>query len=76
MHRPERVLDSDMEVPGVTEEFSELGGQQPDQVPAGSLVALLRGAQQLIEPGSILNPEPAASSVKDFAMTLEELNAR
>ncbi len=76
MHRPKRMLGGDMEVPGVAEESSEIRGEQPNQLPASALIAILRSVEQRLEPGRIAHSKPAAPSVKEFAMTLKQVDAR
>ena len=75
MHCPKRMLGSDMEVPRVAEESSEIRGEQPNQLPASALITVLRGVEQRLEPGRVTYSKPAAPSVKEFAMTLKQVDA-
>jgi hypothetical protein len=76
MHSTKRMLGSDTEVTGVSEESSEIGGEQPNQLPASALVAVLCGAEQRVEPGRIAHSKPAAPPVKEFAVALEQVDTR
>jgi hypothetical protein len=70
------MLGSDIEMPGMAEESSEIRGEQPNQLPASAMIAVLAGVEQRIDPGPVVDAEPANSPFQDFAMPLEQLDAR
>ena len=69
------MLGSDTEVPGVAEESGEICGEQPNQLPASALIAVLGGVEQRLEPARIAHSKAAAPSVKEFAVTLKQVDA-
>ena len=76
MHHAKRMLGSDTEVPRVAEESGEIRGEQPNQLPASALIAILGGVKQRLEAARIAHSKPAAPSVKEFPMTLKQVDAR
>jgi hypothetical protein len=76
MRRPKRMLGSDMEMRRVAEESSEIRGEQPNHLPASALIAVLGGVEQRLEAAEIAHSKPAAPSVKEFPMALEQVDAR
>ena len=74
--RPERVLCSNVEVPGATEEPGEIRGEQAHELPGCRRIACLRRFEQRVERRSVANSKPANSAVENVLMPLEQLNAR
>jgi len=76
MRRPERMLGSDLEVPGMAEEAREVGGNQPNQLPVSSWVTFLGGFQQVFDSGGVPNPQPPTAAAEKLPMTVAQLDAR
>ena len=70
------MLGGELEVPGVAEESSKTRGEQPNHLPLSAMIAILGGLEQRLEAARIAYSKPAAPSVKEFAMTLKQVDAR
>jgi hypothetical protein len=68
------VLGGQLEVPGMAEKAREIRGDQPDQLPAGARVALLRGSKERFDAGGVENPQAAAAAGEKLAMPFTQLD--
>ena len=75
MHRRERVLGGNLEVPGMAEEAREARGDQSNQLPTGERVAFFCSAEERFNAGGGGEPEPPATAGEKLAMPLTQLDA-
>jgi hypothetical protein len=70
------MVGRDLKVPGMAEEPGKIRGKQPDKLPAGAVIAILRSVEQSLEPDRIAHFKPAAPLIKEFTVAFEQLDAR
>jgi hypothetical protein len=68
------MFSRDIEVLGMTKEPGEVRGEQANQSLASSGVSVLRRAEQRIQPVAFKNAQPRATSVKDFAVAVDQFD--